>query len=271
MDINTEKFKSMKQIIKLIILISVFTVSLNAAKAAESYEKEVLGSSLVMPWDPKLALNEFPSHDPSIESGKWVYKQNCAQCHGDSPKDGFLSKKMMRARSPEEQYETIKNGNAKGMPAFKEKLSRDEMWDALMYTRSEILGYYKLNSDELAKMSSIFGGNCAVCHGTRGHGDGNLHKALKPMPANFNMFERLYTRSDNKLHKEITHGIPWTAMPAWKNRIDFDQGYKFDEEMIWKLVRYVRQFGFSQELDRLDQGRKNLEEYKKSLEAEKQG
>ena len=60
-------------------------------------------------------------------------------------------------------------------------------------------------------------------------------------------------------------------MPAWKNRVDFDQGYKFNEEMIWKLVRYVRQFGFSQELDRLDQGRKNLEEYKKSLESGAKG
>ena len=38
---------------------------------------------------------------------------------------------MMRARSPEEQYDILKNGNNKGMPAFKDKLSRDEMWDAL--------------------------------------------------------------------------------------------------------------------------------------------
>ena len=54
-------------------------------------------------------------------------------------------------------------------------------------------------------------------------------------------------------------------MPAWHNRIDFNQNYKFDEEMIWKLVTYVRQFGFSQEFDRLDTGRKKLEAYKKSI------
>ena len=40
---------------------------------------------------------------------------------------------------------------------------------------------------------------------------------------------------------------------------------KFDEEMIWKLVRYVRQFSHTQEKDRLDLGREKLQEYKKSI------
>ena len=75
MDIKMEKFKSMKNITKLLILVSLLTVSLNSAMAAKSYEEEVLGSSLVAPWEPKLVLNEFPSHDPSTESGKWVYKR----------------------------------------------------------------------------------------------------------------------------------------------------------------------------------------------------
>jgi hypothetical protein len=79
------------------------------------------------------------------------------------------------------------------------------------------------------------------------------------------MFRRLYTRSDEKLFNEITYGIPWTAMPAWKNRHDFDKQTNFDEELIWKLVRYVRQFSFSQEVDRLQIGRERLEEYKRSI------
>ena len=50
-----------------------------------------------------------------------------------------------------------------------------------------------------------------------------------------------------------------------KNRVDFNQNYKFDDEMIWKLVTYVRQFGFSQEIDRLDIGRQKLKDYEKSI------
>ena len=46
---------------------------------------------------------------------------------------------------------------------------------------------------------------------------------------------------------------------------DFNQNYKFDDEMIWKLVTYVRQFGFSQEIDRLDIGRQKLKDYEKSI------
>jgi mono/diheme cytochrome c family protein len=248
----------------LIITLLFGSALASSISAAVSYEKEELVSSTIKKWQPKISANEFPSHQPSIESGKEVYKMNCAMCHGHEPNE-VLTKDQLRSKSPEEQYIIIKNGNAKGMPAFKNKLSRDEMWDALMYVRAGVLGYYPLNSDELAKMNAIFGGNCAVCHGTRGHGDGPLHKSLNPMPANFNMFQRLYTRSDNRLHKELTHGIPWTAMPAWKNRVDFNQNYKFDDEMIWKLVTYVRQFGFSQEIDRLDIGRQKLKDYEKSI------
>ena len=251
--------------LSLIFILVCFSLTASPVLAAVSYEKEELVSSTIKKWKPKIPVNEFPSHQPSIASGKEVYAMHCSMCHGHEPKDGFLSKELLRSKSPEEQYISIKNGNGKGMPAFKNKLSRDEIWDALMYVRAEILGYYPLNSEELSKMNSIFGGNCAVCHGTRGQGDGPLHKSLNPVPANFTMFQRLYTRSDNRLHKEITHGIPWTAMPAWHNRIDFNQNYKFDEEVIWKLVTYVRQFGFSQEFDRLDTGRKKLEAYKKSI------
>jgi mono/diheme cytochrome c family protein len=149
---------------------------------------------------------------------------------------------------------------------FAGKLDTSARWDSIQFLNANVLGYYEVGSAELAQMDSIFGGNCAVCHGTRGQGDGNLHKKLYPPPANFTMSKRLYTRTDEKLFNEITHGIPWTAMPAWKNRYDFDKKVYFDDQMIWKLVRYVRQFGFTQELDRLDVGREKLDKYKKELE-----
>ncbi len=212
---------------------------------------------------------EYPNYDPSIIKGKDVYKNNCASCHAgpDGSPDRILTVALLRSKSPTEQYLTIVRGNSKGMPSFRHTLTRDQRWDVLMYVRSSVLGYFPLNSAELANMDKIFGANCAVCHGTRGDGDGPLHKSLQPPPADFNMFSRLYTRSDEKVFDEITNGIPWTAMPAWKDRYDYDLHYAFDDELRWKLVNYIRQFGFSQEVFRLDEGRQRIAEYKAKVAA----
>lgn len=256
------KEQSKTSIFKLIttsvLLLSVLAPSVNAKS------KTGLASTLIVPWesevDRKVAPDfRYPSHKPSITSGAEVYKANCAKCHGAVP-NADLAK--LRKTSPEKHFEFLSGGKGH---SFAKSLTVDERWDSLMYFRASVLGYYKANSAELASMDSLFGGNCAICHGTRGQGDGNLHKSLYPPPANFQMFKRLYTRTDERLFNEITHGIPWTAMPAWKNRYDFDKKVNFDQEMIWKLVRYVRQFAHTQEIDRLDLGRKKLEDYKKTI------
>jgi mono/diheme cytochrome c family protein len=232
--------------------------------------KTGLASSLIHEWESEVDREicpsfRYPSHPPSLVTGEKVFKQNCASCHNlsSSQKDTF------RKATPEKQFEFVCGGDGSGVHSFAGKgpgkLDIDGMWDSLIYFRANVLGYYKENSQELADMNATFGGNCAVCHGTRGHGDGNLHKSLYPPPANFTMTERLYTRTDEKLFNELMYGIPWTAMPAWYNRYDFDKKTKFDEEMIWKLVRYVRQFSHAQEVDRLDIGRQKLKDYEKSL------
>ncbi len=213
---------------------------------------------------------EYPSHDPCIIKGKEVYQANCAKCHANAAgaPDRLLTKQFLRTRAPKDSYLTIVHGNDAGMPSFRDTLTREQRWDVLMYIRAEVLGYFPMNSAELSNMDKIFGANCAVCHGTRGDGDGPLHKSLLPPPADFNMFTRLYTRSDEKIFDEISNGIPWTAMPAWKDRYDYDLHYAFDDELRWKLVNYVRQFGFSQEIFRLDEGRQRIAEYKAKLQKE---
>lgn len=229
-----------------------------------------LASSLIHEWESEVDRDicssfRYPSHPPSLLTGEKVFKQNCASCHVPSPE----YKAFFRTRTPEKQFEFVCGGKGDGVHSFAGKgpgkLSIDEMWDSLIYLRANVLGYFGENTQSLSEMNALFGGNCAVCHGTRGHGDGNLHKSLYPPPANFTMTERLYTRTDEKLFNELKYGIPWTAMPAWYNRYDFDSKVKFDEDMIWKLVRYVRQFSHTQSKDRLDVGREKLENYKKSI------
>lgn len=263
-----------------ILILGLIFSSVNSAQAAiepeAMYNNNKVQNTLIMGVHPEHSSKEinkfdldYPSHDPSIKKGEIIYKQNCSKCHGANEPGKMLSVDYMRSRTPKEQYEVIAKGNFKGMPSYKNKLTREERWDVLMYVRSSILGYYEANTDELAELDKIFGGNCAVCHGTRGDGDGPLHKSLYPPPANFNQFERLFNRSDEKLFQEITHGIPWSAMPAWKDRYDFDLDYTFDQKLIRKLVRYVRQFNLSLELDRLDKGRKNLNELKMKIKQAK--
>jgi len=255
------------RLIRNSLLIILLLLSFNSVQAKS---KTGLASSLIQEWESEVDRDicpsfRYPSHPPSLVSGEQVFKKNCSSCH--LPSSSYRAK--FRKVTPELQFQTVCGGNGKGFHAFAGKgpgkLNIDEMWDSLMYFRANVLGYYKENSQTLADMNATFGGNCAVCHGTRGHGDGNLHKSLYPPPANFTMTERLYTRTDEKLFNEIKYGIPWTAMPAWKDRFDFDKKIKFNDEMIWKLVRYVRQFSHIQDKDRLDLGRERLEEYKKSI------
>ncbi len=232
------------------------------------YNQQVV-SSLIAPWSPnsvdmkKCPDFRYPSHKPSIVSGEKVYKSNCSSCHGSPVNKSSEWVQKLRQSTIAQQFEVVCNGGKDH--EFRFDLSVDERWDSLIYMRAQTLGYFAEGTDEYAAISSTFGGNCAVCHGTRGQGDGNLYKSLYPPPANFQMFERLYNRSDANLHHKVTHGIPWTAMPAWKKRYDFDKDQNFSPEMIWKLIRYVRQFSFAQDIDRLDKGRQNLEDYKKEI------
>jgi mono/diheme cytochrome c family protein len=250
---------NMKYLLLLVLILNAALVS------AES--RTGLASTLIKEWHSSVDTTKckdfrYPSYAPSLPRGEKIYKSNCASCHGEIPK---ANNESIRKVSPELQFESLCGGSTDPKHNFSKTLDVAQRWDVLMYYRANSLGYFKAGSPELAKMDAIFGGNCAVCHGTRGQGDGNLHKSLYPPPANFTMAKRLYTRTDERLFNELTHGIPWTAMPAWKNRYDFDKQIYFDEAMIWNLVRYVRQFGFSQEVDRLDTGREKLETYKKSV------
>ena len=122
-----------------------------------------------------------------------------------------------------------------------------ERWDAVMYLRFALFGLPKDVEDIKIK----FGSNCAVCHGTRGFADGPIHYYLNPPPANFNQFDRLYEKTDEKLFEEISDGIAWTAMPPWAGRVDKDKHFEFDEKFRWELVKFVRQFGYSTEIDLL--------------------
>jgi mono/diheme cytochrome c family protein len=78
--------------------------------------------------------------------------------------------------------------------------------------------------------AALYAQDCAVCHGTTGHGDGPEAASLNPKPFDLTVHAGLHP--DYQLFDWITNGIPGTAMPAWKGQLD--------DQQRWDLVNYLR-------------------------------
>ncbi len=192
----------------------------------------------------------YPDDRPSIPDGKAIYTaQNCASCHGangETPQGShpaLADKIYMGDKKPVELYKFL---TYKGDPhKLQSKLSTKEIWNLVFYARS--LSYAPLSQAEIDGVAAVFGSNCAVCHGTKGDGEGPLGRNLEPNPANFTTFRRFYDRTDNTLFDHIANGIQWEGMPNFLGKEDKKKNYKFDHENIRKLVQYVRNFHVSNE------------------------
>ncbi len=206
----------------------------------------------VSPNQVNIALTEtpkqlviYPDDRPSIPDGKPVFAQNCASCHGATGLGGTASVKFDQtwalATKPVDIYQMVAFGGGKSNhPAFNGKLTPRELWNVSLYAKS--LGQPPLNDTEIATIDAVFGSNCAVCHGTKGDGDGPLARNLEPMPANFQRFNRFFNRTDDVLFDHIANGIRWEGMPNFLGKQDKAKNVKFDEPYIRKLVQYVHKF-----------------------------
>lgn len=191
----------------------------------------------------------FPDDKPSIADGAQVYKQQqCASCHGvDGGQDANVKlndPRAMARRKPVDMYKFLAWGNKEtNHPGVLKDRSNREVWNLVVYTRS--LGTKPLTDKEMEAVAPVFGANCAICHGTKGDGDGPLARNLEPMPANFQTFSRFYDRDDDTLFDHIANGIKWEGMPNFLGKEDKRNKVKFDHAYIHKLVQYVRAFNIS--------------------------
>ncbi|MEZ5410764.1 MAG: cytochrome c [Acidimicrobiales bacterium] len=87
-------------------------------------------------------LPEVPADDAQLVTGRIVYANNCAPCHGASGGGGVGArlnggKLVEQIPDPADQRLLIENGKGQ-MPSFSEKLSADEIDAVVRYTREII-------------------------------------------------------------------------------------------------------------------------------------
>lgn len=216
----------------------------------------------------------YPDDRPSIPDGAPVFKQNCASCHSGggtgggapvasspegmpaanaAPSGGaghvVFDERWANSTRPIDIYRMVAFGELDGKKhppgRFSDKLGTRDLWNVVVYTRA--IGQPPLSTKEIAAIDPVFGSNCAVCHGTKGDGDGPLMRNLEPAPANFQKFDRFFNRTDDVLFDHIANGIRWEGMPNFLNKKDAKKGIVFDQAYIKKLVQYVRKYQIDQE------------------------
>ncbi len=122
-----------------------------------------------------------PSAAPVARSGRLLYQENCAPCHGEggmgdgpaavelpSPPTAFADPEAIWELSPAELFHTAKYGRIeKMMPPWQNQMSDDEIWRAVAYAWS-----FHTSAAEVQAGQDLYDLSCAECHGPQGAGDG---------------------------------------------------------------------------------------------------
>src|SRR5579863_2230349 len=87
----------------------------------------------------------------------------------------------------------------------------------------------KGNAAATAEGKKIYAGNCAVCHGDKGQGDGAAAPGLSKPPADHSS-AAVQKQSDGAIFWKISEGN--NPMPAYKT--------VYSETQRWQLVNYIR-------------------------------
>ena len=81
---------------------------------------------------------------------------------------------------------------------------------------------------------AVFLAHCAICHGSRGDGEGVRREAMTPPPANLDLPPWSDPDSARQTFLVIRRGVPRTAMPAW---------IQLTDQQTWDVVAYLTERG----------------------------
>ncbi|MCB2178288.1 c-type cytochrome [bacterium] len=204
---------------------------------------------------------------PSYESGKMVYLQNCAHCHGLSGQgDGWDGQYLdvapanfadpnMRGMADGDYYARVSFGiQNSAMPTWGEFLPESQRWDVILfiqqsfqtgtadmgslYTGQIANNVLTLSSDNWTASGNVISPDngqalyqiyCQVCHGDQGQGDGpGVVNLPSGGPAAFPQ-----DLPEAYIFSRIWEGVPETIMPSFN--------WLISESDIWDITAYVEQ------------------------------
>jgi mono/diheme cytochrome c family protein len=176
---------------------------------------------------PTFNIQSYPARQPSAERGEALYQEHCASCHGVDGQGvvpgarNFNDLDYMRGEAPASFYAATVEGRGE-MPAFRNRLSSDEIWDVVFY-----IWRFSTDAETLALGEHIYEVNCVACHGPAGNGEvlgasdlSNLRITADQAPRDFYLI--------------TTQGKG--SMPAWQGRLSQDER--------WAVIDYIRTFTY---------------------------
>lgn len=89
---------------------------------------------------PAHDINGYEENAPALAEGKRLYSSyNCVGCHahgGGGMGPALIDRKWIYGAAPEQIFATIAEGRPNGMPAWGDKLTRQQIWQLVAYVRS---------------------------------------------------------------------------------------------------------------------------------------
>ena len=107
-------------------------------KAGQSPPTIIPGSAQPSPLDPRAA--DFDNNAPALAEGQFLYtKMNCVGCHahgGGGMGPALMDDKWRYGGRIDQIAATIAEGRPNGMPAWRGKLTEDQIWKLAAYVRT---------------------------------------------------------------------------------------------------------------------------------------
>lgn len=180
---------------------------------------------------PTFNIQSYPPRPPSAERGEPIYQANCATCHGVDGEGvvpgarNFNDLDYMRGEAPASFYAATTEGRGE-MPAFRGRLSSDEIWDVVFY-----IWRFSTDGETLALGEHLYEVNCTACHGANGSGEVLGATDLSDL-------RLMASKAPRDFYLITTQGKG--SMPAWQGRLSQNER--------WAVIDYLRTFSYDPSL-----------------------